>query len=136
MSIFRSFRSTVTPFLARMWPKDMHLLVDPVTGSPVGVQSPNANGADGIWTPVDITAAQAASPSAAMIADLNAVYRLNIPPYTRFVSDGVELVSQSGDSIQGPGGLFGTVIVYSPLTVTAPAGIAIRGTVSVRALPP
>lgn len=91
MSIFRSFRSTASPFLSRQWPANLKLLVDPVTGAPTGIESPNANGPDGIWTPVDLTAAQIASPTALMIADLNATYRLNVAPYTRYQSDGTTL---------------------------------------------
>lgn len=101
MSIFRSFRSTVAPFAPRRIPNDLRLLVDPVTGSPVGIQSPNANGADGIWTPVDLTAAQIAVPTADMIADLNAVYRLNVAPYTRYQSNGTTLVAAGIPSLQG-----------------------------------
>lgn len=135
MSIFRSFRSTVVPFLSRQWPTNLKMLVDPITGAPAGIESWNGNGADGIWTPVDITPDQASNPSAAMIADLNATYRVNVPPYTRFRSDGAELISIDGNSVQGPNGLWGTMIVYSPFTVTDPGGISIRGTVSVRSLP-
>ena len=135
MPIFRSFRSTVAPFLSRTPWATLRYLVDPVTGAPTGVESPNANGPDGIWTPIDITVSQLAVPSALMIADINATYRLNEAPYGRYRSDGAVLVSVAGESIQGPNGLFGTMIVYSPFTVTDPAGIAIRGTVSVRNLP-
>jgi hypothetical protein len=91
MTIFPSFRSTVTPFVPRNWPANLKLLVDPVTGAPAGIESPNANGPHGIWTPVDLTAGQIASPSTAMIADLNATYRLNVAPYTRYQSDGTTL---------------------------------------------
>lgn len=96
MTIFKSFQSTVTPFHSRRVPKDWSLLSDPVTGAPTGMQNPNANGADGIWTPIDLTAAQIASPTALMIADLNAVYRLNVAPYTRYYSDGLGLVAFAG----------------------------------------
>jgi lysophospholipase L1-like esterase len=93
MGIFHSFRSTVTPFVPRHWTASTKLLVDPITGAPTGIQNPNANGADGIWAPVDLTAAQIASPSAEMLADLNAVFRLNVAPYTRYRSDGAGLVA-------------------------------------------
>ena len=104
MTIFRSFRSTVTPFLSRKWPNNLKLLVDPITGAPTGIESVNANGPHGIWTPVDLTAAQIASPTAEMIADLNATYRLNVSPYTRYHSDGNTLVAAASGT--SPGGLF------------------------------
>lgn len=135
MTIFRSFRSTVTPFIRRVWPNNLGLLVDPITGAPAGIESPNANGADGIWTPVDVTPAQVASPSSDMLNDLNATYRLNIPPYTRLQSDGAELVELGFTNVIGPNGIDGTVIIYSPLTVTDPAGLYVRGTVYVRSVP-
>jgi hypothetical protein len=133
--MFRSFRSTITPFLSRRWNAALNLLVDPVTGAPVGIQSPNDNGADGIWTPLDISAAQVTNPTAAMMADLNATYRLNVPPYTRYQSNGLDIVALSGANIQGPGGLLGVMIAYAPVTITDPAGVSIQGTVSVRNLP-
>lgn len=43
--------------------------------------------------PVILTAAQIASPTAAMLADLSATYRLNVAPYTRYYSDGTGLVA-------------------------------------------
>lgn len=135
MSIFASFRSTITPFWSRKWPSNLKLLVDPVTGAPVGIENPNANGADGIWVPLDVTTDQIANPSAAMIADQNAVYRINVTPYTRFQSDGATLISLNGNSVQGPNGIEGVMIVYSPFTVTEPGGVSIRGTISVRAMP-
>ena len=135
MSIFKSFRSTVAPFLSRSWPNNLKLLVDPFTGAPSGIENMNASGADGIWTPVDVTAAQIASPSAAMIADINATYRLNVAPWTRYRSNGSAVVAVDGTSVLGPNGIDGTLIVYAPFTISDPAGIAILGTVSVRNLP-
>lgn len=128
MAIFRSFRSTVTPFLRRVWPNNLGLLVDPITGAPCGIESPNANGADGIWTPIDLTPAQVASPSQDMLNDLNATYRLNIPPYTRYYSDANELVAWQGSNIEQ-----GVQIWYAPVTITAET--IIQGTVYVRNVP-
>lgn len=91
--VFKSYQSTVTPFVPHDVPGPQRLMSDPVTGAPVGIQTMSANGPDGIWTPVDITAAQASSPTAAMLADLNATYRLNVPPYTRYYSSGVSLAN-------------------------------------------
>lgn len=93
ISIFKSYLSTVTPFVPQDVAGPVRVLVDPGTGAPVGIQSQNSGGPDGIWTPVDITAAQAASPTALMLADLNATYRLNVAPYTRYYSSGSALVS-------------------------------------------
>lgn len=136
VSIFKSFISTINPFRPSGIFATLRVLVDSTTGAPVGVQSPNANGPDGIWTPVDLTTAQVAAPSAAMLADLNATYRLNVAPYTRFMSNGTRLVSMSGTSdIQGPNGLFGNMISYSPLTITDPEGLTILGQVRVESFP-
>lgn len=137
ISIFKSFLSTINPFRQGGILANMQILTDSTTGAPVGIKNPNANGADGIWTPIDITAAQIVSPSAAMLADLNATYRLNVAPYTRYMSNGQALtaLTDSGFNVQGPNGLFGTMIAYSPLTITDPGGLFVLGTVSVRSLP-
>lgn len=88
-----TFRSTVTPFQPLDASQPVRLLVDPNTGSPAGVQNQNANGSDGVWTPIDLTSAQIASPSAAILADLNSTFRLNVSPWTRYRSTGAALVS-------------------------------------------
>lgn len=109
---FKSFQSTVTPLHSRRVPQNFNILVDPNTGAPAGLQNQNANGADGIWTPIDLTAAQIASPTALMLADLNAVYRLIDAPHTRFYSSGTALVPFSGS---------GTVNDLAQLAITARA---------------
>lgn len=128
MSIFRTFRSTVTPFLRRVWPNNLGLLVDPITGAPCGIESPNANGADGVWTPIDITPAQAANPDPLMLADLNATFRINVPPYLRLYSDGNELLAMGGTNVET-----GVQIWYAPVTITSET--IIQGTVYVRNVP-
>lgn len=143
--IFKSFRSTVTPWEPRFWISTLRLLVDNVTGAPVGIESPNASGPDGIWAPVDLTAAQIASPTAAMLADLNATYRLNVAPYTRYQSSGTALVEAGGASPDGstlPGSVLQTVlpgapnlvigansydVIWSPFTVQNAAGVTVLG---------
>jgi hypothetical protein len=95
MSIFQSFRSTVNGFVRGQRAGNYHVLADPITGSPVGLQHTNGSGPDGIWVPIDLTAGQIASPTAEMIADLNAVFRLNVAPYTRYQSNGTTLVAVS-----------------------------------------
>lgn len=135
MAIFRSFRSTVTPFIRRIWPSNLALLVDPITGAPAGIESPNANGADGVWTPIDLTPAQVVAPTPDMMNDLNAVFRMNIPPYHRYRSEGNAIVGLDDSNVQGPNGRFGVMIAYAPYTVTDPAGEIIRGTMYVRNVP-
>jgi hypothetical protein len=95
MTIFQSFRSTVNGFVRGQRAANYNVLADPITGSPVGLQHTNGSGPDGIWVPIDLTAGQIASPTAEMIADLNAVFRLNVAPYTRYQSNGTTLVAVS-----------------------------------------
>ena len=56
-----SFRSTTNPPYPRSWGPNDKILTDPLTGAPVGVQNQNANGFDGQWSPVLVTAAQIAN---------------------------------------------------------------------------
>lgn len=98
MTNFLSFASTVSPFSVRRWIFRQQVLVD-ANNAPMGLRA-TENGPDGIWGPVDLSAAQIASPTAAMIADLYANYRLNVAPYTRYRSDGttLQMVPSTGDS--------------------------------------
>lgn len=91
--LFKAFRSTVTPPNERVLGPFDRLLVDPATGAPVGILNQSANGPDARFTPVNLSAAQIASPTAAMLADLDAVYRLDSAPYTRYTSNGTSLVA-------------------------------------------
>lgn len=45
--------------------------------------------------PFELTASQIATPSAEILADVRATYRLNVAPYTRYVSNGTTLVQQT-----------------------------------------
>ncbi len=137
LHIFKSFPSTVTPFRVGQAVALLKVLEDPTTGSPVGIQSPRGNGPDGIWTPIDITAAQIAAPTPAMIADLNATYRLSVAPYTRYQSNGTTLIAlgSSQMDVVPPDGVFGTIIIWSPFTITQPDGVSIQGTAYVRSVP-
>lgn len=137
IAMFKSFLSTVTPFRAAGIFATRRVLVDPTTGAPVGIQTDTANGPDGIWVPLDATAAQIGSPSAAMLADLNAIYRLNVAPYTRYVSNGTRLVSQdpSAQDIIPASGPFANVILYAPVTITSPDGLTVLGTARVQNFP-
>jgi hypothetical protein len=127
---FRSFYSTVTPFLTggQIIPR-LRLLVDPRTGSPVGLRNPS-DGPDGIWTPIDLTAAQIAAPTAAMLADINATYRLSEAPYTRYHSTGAMLLS-----LDGGNAISASDLIYSPWTVTDPSGVSVQAEVRVIAFP-
>lgn len=162
MTIFASFQSTVNRFVRGRRAADFHVLEDPITGAPAGLQSRGANGPDGIWAPVQVTAAQIASPSALMIADLNATYQLNVAPWSRYRSDGTNLVLivSTSDSpnftgtttftgatqvngqatfflpIIAPENFPGTIILYAPVTITAAnAPWIVASRVSIRALP-
>ncbi len=135
---FKSFLSTVNPFKPAGIFATRRVLTDPVTGAPVGIQNDSSNGPDGIWTPIDISAAQATSPTAAMLADLNATYRLNVAPYTRYISNGQALVSfagSGGSDIVPASGPWANIIAYSPFTINTPEGVIIYGQVRVEAYP-
>lgn len=131
ISIFKAFRSTVTPFTERLVRSTDRWLADPTTGAIIGVENPNASGPHARFTPVDITSAQLASPTAAMIADLDATYRLSTAPYGRYQSDGSQLISAGapyGDVVIPPG--FNTIF-YSPLTITPPERLIVQGAIHV-----
>ena len=48
---------------------------------------------------VDVTSAQIAAPTPDLIADIDATYRLNVPPYTRYQSNGTALVTASSAAV-------------------------------------
>lgn len=132
IAIFSAFRSTVTPFLDRLISSTDRWLVDPTTGAVTGVKNPNANGPDARFVPVDITSAQLNAPTAAMLADLDATYRLNEAPYPRFQSDGTYLVPLGGTNsseIVIPAGAM--PIYQAPLTITTPDEMIIYGGIKV-----
>lgn len=135
ISIFKSFLSTVSPFKPAGIFATRRVLTDPTTGSPVGIQNDGANGPDGIWTPIDITSAQVQSPTAAMLADLNATYRLNVAPYTRFISTGQTLVSFGGTGGSDVIPSWQNLILYAPLTITNVDGLTVYGQVRVQNYP-
>ena len=132
ITIFPSFRSTVTPPQIRpMTPADK-LLVDPTTGAPIGIQNKNDNGPDARFTPVDITQAQVNAPTAAMIADLDATFRLSVAPYTRYQSDGTQLVPLGGGSETETLIMAGmTYALVAPLTISTPDELIVEGGVKV-----
>lgn len=137
VTVFKSFVSTVSPFKPAGIFATRRVLVDPTTGAPVGIQTDGANGPDGIWTPIDVTAAQVTNPPAGMIADLNATYRLNVAPYTRYRSDGTRLLSlDPGENAVIPAdGPFANVLLYSPVTISDPSGMTVLGQARVVSFP-
>jgi hypothetical protein len=147
--IFKSFKSTVTPFIPGEWRSSFRLLTDALTGAPVGIESPNANGPDGVFVPIDLTAAQIGSPSAAMVADLNATYRLNVAPYTRYQSNGTALVQlaeltdefnsilQTVPPLNPPQtiGPYSYADIWAPFTVQSANGVIVQGKLTVLTRP-
>ena len=105
---FQTFQSTVTPFVPQSIQSTMRMLLDSASGAPVGMQSTSSNGPNAIWVPVDLTAAQIASPTQAMLDDLNSTFRLNEAPYTRYVSDGTQLL----EATAGPAATVVDVMAY------------------------
>ena len=135
ISVFKAFQSTVTRFFDRMITSSDRWLVDPTTGAVVGVQNQHSNGPDARFVPVDITLAQLNNPTAAMLADLDATYRLNAPPYPRFFSDGAQLApfgASETDVVIPPGF---NVYFYAPLTIATPQELIVQGQVRVIAYP-
>jgi hypothetical protein len=120
---FKTFRSTVNPFTpADAFVSRIRLLVDPISGAPSGVLNLNSTGPDGQWTPVDLTAAQIAAPTAEMLEDLNSTFRLNEAPYTRYISTGTALVAGGGGGGGQPPFSSFTVNTVVANAIDAPAG--------------
>lgn len=124
LPIFTTFYPTAVKWInAAFSTKTLRIIQDNRTGAPIGLVSPNANGPEGIWAPTPLTLAQIEAPTAAMLADLNATYQYDTAPYTRFYSDGTQLVAFAA----GAGG--GTVIPagqnwvwFSPVVITEAGG--------------
>jgi hypothetical protein len=135
ISIFKAFSSTVTAFTARVISSNDRWLTDPTTGAITGVQTQTGNGPNARFVPVDITAAQLVSPTPAMIADLDATYRLNVAPYSRFQSDGAQLVALGGGSTEVIVPSFENLIWYAPLTVSGTQELIIQGQVRLQTYP-
>ena len=119
---YTTFFPDVVRWVSTRFRQEYRLIIDNDTAVPVGIVNPNANGAQGIWGLTPISLAEAEAPTAAMIQDIGATFQVNQAPYTRYQSDGVQLVA-----IGGTGG--GTVIPpgvnevwFSPLTVTEAGG--------------
>ncbi len=117
MPAFRTFFPDVTRWMPTRWRQEYKLIFDNNTGVPVGIQNQNANGADGIWGLTPLSQAEINAPSAAMLADLAATYQLNEAPYSRYYSNGTELVpfDDSGGMVIPPGV---NEVWFSPLIIT------------------
>lgn len=74
------------------WRQQYRLIVDDPTNVPVGMMTNNVNGAQALWGLTPLTAAEIASPSQPMLDDLGATYQLTDYPYTRYWSDGIQLL--------------------------------------------
>lgn len=133
-----SFRSTARPpFPRQIGPYDKWL-VDPTTGAPVGILNPNAGGKDGYFAPIMLTVSQIENPSDEILAMTDVQFQLNVAPWTRYTSNGNELVSATGGTTFGslatvsgainamvPVG--GQALVYDTLTVQESAELTIEG---------
>lgn len=131
LPIFQTFYPTTVKWFNTSWRDSYKVVTDNRTGAPVGLVSQNASGPQGIWAPTPVTTDQILSPSAAMIADINATYQLDEAPYSRYISDGTQLVPMSG----GEGG---TVIPpginflwFSPISIIEDYPLIIQGGVRV-----
>lgn len=116
LPLFASFYPTAVKWVNSAFNvKELRIIRDNATGAPVGLVSPNANGPEGIWAPVPLTLAQIQAPSAAILADLNATYQYNTAPYTRYRSDGAELIEldETGGTV-----ITRNVVWFSPVVIT------------------
>lgn len=130
LPIFQSFYPTVVKWVSSAWRDSYRVITDNNTGAPIGLVSQNANGPQGIWAPTPLSTDQILSPSAAMLADLNATYQLNEAPYSRYRSDGTQLVPLDGESgIVIPPGI--NEVLFSPLVVTEDRPLIVQGGIRV-----
>lgn len=142
-----TYKSTVTPPRPRRIGAYDNWLTDPTTGSPVGVQNTSGSGEDAYFNPVELTAAQIASPTEDMLAAIEVTYRLNEEPYTRYMSNGTTLVGlESGGGVDtNPVGIFANLatvpagtpaltvgansqaLIWAPWTIQNAAGVTVLG---------
>lgn len=124
--IFQSFFPTIQKWRLTAFRQEYKLITHDNGGAPVGIASQNANGPQGIWAPTPLSAAQIAAPDPLMLADLNATFQLNVAPYSRYYSDGTQLVpiGSEGGTIIPPGQ---NVMMISPLKIFAGNPLTIEG---------
>ena len=124
--VFRSFMPTVVRWVNSAWRDSFRIIVDNTTGAPIGLVSQNSNGPEGIWAPTPLSTAQILAPTATILADLNATYQLDEAPYSRYYSDGSQLVPFSGEGgIVIPPGV--NEIYFSPFVVTEDHPVRVEG---------
>lgn len=130
LPLFQSFFPTTVKWINTGWRDTFKVIVDNRTGAPIGLTSQNANGPQGIWAPTPLTAAQINAPTQAMLNDINATYQLDSAPYSRYVSDGTQLIPLGGEggTVIPPGQ---NVIYFSPLVVTEGHPLIVEGGVRV-----
>lgn len=118
---YATFFPDVARWISTRWRQEYRLIVDNDTAKPIGIVNQNAKGAQGIWALTPLSLAEIEAPTAAMLADLGATYQLNQAPYTRWRSDGIQLVpmDDEGGTIIPPGQNW---IMFSPLQVTEAGG--------------
>lgn len=128
--IFKSFFPSVQRWINTAFRSEYKLIIHNATGAPVGITSQNGNGPQGIWAPTPLSAAQIAAPTPEMLADLNATFQLNVAPYSRFYSDGTQLipVGAEGGTVIPPGR---SDLFFSPLVITEGNPLRIEGSARV-----
>jgi hypothetical protein len=130
LPLFQSFYPTAVKWINAAFRAEYRIIVDNRTGAPVGLVSPNANGPEGIWAPTPLTSDQIANPTAAMLADINATYQLDEAPYSRYYSDGSDLLplGEGGGTVIPPGQI---QIFASPFVVYEDHPVVIQGGIRV-----
>lgn len=119
---YSTFFPDVVRWISTRFRQEYRLIVDNDTAKPIGIVNPNANGAQGIWGLTPLSAAEIVAPTAAMLQDIGATFQLNAYPYTRYRTDGIQLIpldSEGGGTIIPPGQNW---IMFSPLVVTEAGG--------------
>ena len=117
---YSTFFPDVMRWVSTRFRQEYRLIVNE-NAVPVGIVNPNANGAQGIWGLTPLSQSEISAPTAAMLADLGATYQLNEAPYSRYYSNGTDLVpfDESG-AIVIPAGV--NEVWFSPLEITEANG--------------
>ena len=130
LPIFQSFYPTVVKWFNSSWRDSYKIITDGRTGAPIGLVSQNANGPQGIWAPTPLSSDQIANPAAAILADLNATYQLDEEPWSRYYSNGIQLIplGDGGGTVIPPGI---NEVFFSPLVVTEDHPLTVQGGIRV-----
>lgn len=131
MPAFTTFFPSAARWISTRFRQEYRLIIDEATAIPKGIVNQNANGAQGIWGLTPISAAQVADPPAAMLQDLAATFQLDESPYSRYRSDGTQLLPLDGTAGEVvPPGV--NVVWFSPISITeANSPLIIQGGVRV-----